>query len=218
MNEENVMFPDIKKQKFVCTHCKVLSQQKWSCFMVNEESIFYYGMNDADKEPDICISICQSCHGIHIWYKGSLIFPHKSAVPNPQKDMPEEVKKIYYEAGEVYNVSPKASAALLRLAVQHLCKDLGEKGKNINDDIGELVKKGLDPRIQKALDVIRVIGNNAVHPGTIDLDDNKDVAYSLFELLNFIVQQMITQPKKVDDLFKRLPDSAKVAINKRDSK
>ncbi|QXE17642.1 DUF4145 domain-containing protein [Clostridium sp. 001] len=87
----------------------------------------------------------------------------------------------------------------------------------MNEDIGSLVKKGLDSKVQKALDTVRVIGNNAVHPGTIDLNDNKDIAYSLFGLLNFIVQQMITQPKEIENLFKTLPDNAKLAINKRDS-
>lgn len=218
MNEEIEMFPGIKKQKFVCTHCKVLSQQKWSNFMADDNIIYSYGMNDVDKEPDISISICQSCYKIHIWYKGKLIFPLKTAIPSPNEDMPQEVKEIYIEAGEVYNVSPKASAALLRLAVQHLCKYLGEKGENINYDIGQLVKKGLDPRIQKALDIIRIIGNNSVHPGTIDLNDDKQTAYKLFQLLNFIVEQMITRSKEIDNLFKDLPDSTKVAINKRDSK
>ena len=49
------------------------------------------------------------------------------------------------------------------------------KGKNIDDDIGALVKRGLDARIQKALDVVRVVGNNAVHPGQIDLRDDNEL-------------------------------------------
>ena len=60
---------------------------------------------------------------------------------------------------------------------------LGEKGKKIDDDIASLVRKGLEPDIQQALDVVRVTGNNAVHPGQIILEDDKATAVALFELV-----------------------------------
>ncbi|HWS85132.1 MAG TPA: DUF4145 domain-containing protein [Ktedonobacteraceae bacterium] len=90
--------------------------------------------------------------------------------PHPSTDMPEDVAKDFNEARSVFSGSPRSSAALLRLAVQKLCKCLGQSGKKINDDIAALVKAGLTPRVQKALDIVRVIGNNAVHPGEIDLE------------------------------------------------
>ena len=39
--------------------------------------------------------------------------------------------------------------AHLRLAVQKLCKLLGEKGKDINQDIAKLIKKGCAWRFSK---------------------------------------------------------------------
>lgn len=93
---------------------------------------------------------------------------------------------------------------------------LGEKGKNINQDIGNLVKKGLPEKIQKALDSVRVIGNNAVHPGEIDIKDDDHTAISLFEMINMIVEVMISQPKKADEIYKKIPARAKKAITKRD--
>jgi hypothetical protein len=45
---------------------------------------------------------------------------------------------------------------------------LGEKGDS-SPAIGNLVKKGLPPMTQESLDCVRVIGNNAVHPGELDL-------------------------------------------------
>lgn len=88
--------------------------------------------------------------------------------------------------------------------------------KNINDDIGQLVSKGLSVQIQKALDSVRVIGNNAVHPGSIDLDEKSEVAETLFSLLDIIVEQLITQPKKINEIYSNLPQSALDGINKRD--
>ena len=70
--------------------------------------------------------------------------------------------------------------------------------------------------IQEALDTIRVIGNNAVHPGEINLNDNKDTAAALFNTINIIVYVMISQPNKIKELYEKLPEKALKAIEKRD--
>ncbi|MCY9226219.1 DUF4145 domain-containing protein [Bacillus haynesii] len=95
----------------------------------------------------------------------------------------------------------------------------GKKGK-INDMIGEVVGKGLPHRIQMALDSLRVIGNEAVHPGKIDLDgiDGKETAVALFGVLNFVVEKMLTEPREIEDIYSLLPDSTKKGIDERDNK
>jgi hypothetical protein len=99
-----------------------------------------------------------------------------------------------------------------------LCKELGESGKNIDNDIASLVAKGLDPLVQQALDVVRVIGNEAVHPGEIDLDDNRETALQLFNLVNLICNQMISQPKQVKALYDKLPVKKLKGIEQRNKK
>jgi len=147
-----------------------------------------------------------------------MVYPGLSIGPLPVEDMPKDVKEDFIEARDIVGASPRAAAALLRLALQKLMPHLEEKGKNLNDDIANLVKKGLPVRIQKALDIVRVIGNNAVHPGELDLRDDAQTAIALFELLNMIVELLITQPKKLTDLYDKIPDSTKEAIRKRDKK
>ena len=50
----------------------------------------------------------------------------------------------------------------------------------------------------------------------INLDENKDLAAALFPLMNLIVEKMISDPKKIDEIYKCLPPRALEAIGKRD--
>lgn len=146
-----------------------------------------------------------------------MIYPESATAPLPHLDMPEHISQDYCEARSIVNRSPRGAAALLRLALQKLCEHLGETSKNINTDIGALVRKGLPVEIQQALDVVRVVGNNAVHPGELSDDDIASVATVLFELVNAIVEDRIARPKKLASLFAGLPEGAREAIAKRDA-
>lgn len=148
-----------------------------------------------------------------------MIYPIKGLVLLPNEDLPEDIKKDYLEASDIVELSPRGSVALLRLALQKLCKHLGESGKDINKDIGSLVQKGLNPSIQKALDSVRVTGNNAVHPGTIDLTDDRETAFKIFGFINIIANTMITQPKEIEEFYNMtVTGTVKEAIDKRDNK
>jgi hypothetical protein len=75
------------------------------------------------------------------------------------------------------------------------------------------------PATQQALDVVRVVGNNAVHPGTIDFNDDKGVASHLFALVNIIVEAAIATPKHIRGMYEKVvPQSTRDAIEKRDKK
>jgi hypothetical protein len=147
-----------------------------------------------------------------------MIYPSGGAAPLPSPDMPEDVKQDYEEARSILSISPRAAAALLRLAVQRLCKHLGQPGENINADIAALVRQGLPVQLQKALDSLRVAGNNAVHPGQLDIYDSADLATRLFGLLNIIVDNQITQPKAIDELYGvTVPPETQQHIARRDT-
>jgi hypothetical protein len=162
------------------------------------------------------LSQCFSCGEISVWIYDRLVFPTKSEGPPPNEDLPGDVRADYLEAGKILNDSPRGAAALLRLALQKLCRALGEKGKTLDDDIASLVKKGLPVLVQKSLDSVRVIGNEAVHPGTLDLKDDRATAEKLFAVTNIIAQHMISNPKHVEELYGKLSPTQLKAIEKRD--
>ena len=167
---------------------------------------------------NLFISKCYNCDKISVWVHDNLVFPPKKLEIPPNQDLPEDIIRDFEEARAIVGLSPRGAAALLRLCIQKLCIHLGEKGKSIEDDIKSLVSKGLNPLIQKSLDIVRVIGNEAVHPGLINLTDDRDLANQLFILINSIADQMISHPKTVESLWEKLPQGKKDAIEKRNEK
>jgi len=166
---------------------------------------------------NVHVSECFSCGKLSIWYHEGIIYPPHRYEVESNTDLPDDIQKDFDEARSILNLSPRGAAALLRLCVQKLCIYLGKPGKNIDADIGSLVEDGLDVRVQQALDVVRVIGNEAVHPGQMDLADDRDTASTLFDLLNRIAYDTITHPKKLAAIYGKLPASKREAIAKRDA-
>ena len=162
--------------------------------------------------------MCDHCDEFSFWYDERMVIPSHSTAPVAHEDFPHGPKTDYDEARDIAGLSPKAAAALLRLCLQKLMVELGEKGKNINEDIKSLVEKGVPEFVQQALDYCRVVGNNAVHPGEIVLDDTPEVAIALFEMLNVIVEHRISIPKRIRAQYDELPEAARKAIEKRDAK
>jgi hypothetical protein len=166
---------------------------------------------------NLSLSQCYSCKGLSVWVYDKVEHPPiRQTDIQPNEDIPPDILRDFDEARTILDSSPRGAAALLRLCVQKLCAHLGEPGKDLNADIGNLVKKGLDSRIQQALDVVRVVGNESVHPGTIDLRDDRATAIKLFDLVNLIAQRMITEEREVARMFAGLPEAKLRGIAERD--
>lgn len=233
--------PSYKVTIFNCPHCNAYTPQNWykiRHYEQNEVNILpsYENPEDSNRPrlgerksvprdgmmpyPEqtvdyASLSTCSYCKQCAFWVKNKMVYPVVSLAPLPSDDMPEDVKADYMEAASIVEASPRASSALLRLALQKLMPHLGEKGTKIDDDIGSLVKKGLPTEIQQALDVVRVIGNESVHPGELDLKDDTKTAYFLFELVNIIIEDRITKLKKINTIYNKLPQSKLDGINNR---
>lgn len=200
--------PTNKFKQFHCIHCGVFAGQTWS--------VLCFGYHSGTASP-VSYCRCEHCNALSYWYKAQMIIPAEAPVAPPHADMPLNIIGEYDEARSIFARSPRAAVALLRLAVQKLMSELGEKGENINTDIKSLVAKGLPIQVQQAFDFCRVVGNNAVHPGEINLTDTPEMGQHLFSMLNFIVEDRITRPKQIAALYEMLPEAARVAVNKRDA-
>lgn len=218
--------PSFEADAFNCPHCETYAHQEW----VNLSKVSVARSKADPSRPQVVrmmpnglignlfICNCSRCKKYSLWVDGELVYPEKSIAPLPLDEMPDNIKKDFAEARKVVNYSPRSAGALLRVALENLImNELEVEGHDLNDCIGNLVANHeIDDKLQKALDSLRVIGNESVHPGELDLRDDLDTALALFKLLNLIVEKLIVQPREIDELYEKLPKSKKLGIENRD--
>jgi len=232
--------PDVYKRSYNCPRCGVLCPQEHYKVLLNnprgEERTIYLDQIDhkvlsvgsvmfASQRIhaeyglwDLVVSVCTECDKYTIWENDKVIFPFTNEMPEPEENMPDDVKGIYEEAAQVFQYSPRASAGLLRLAIETLLiNHLGVKKNNINPMIQELVSKGVPDYIQKGLDVLRFYGNKGIHFGEIDLNDDREKVVFLFRLINILTKELITKKIEIDSFYGSLPDSFKESVERRDA-
>jgi hypothetical protein len=167
---------------------------------------------------NLFVAQCVACSKLSLWKRDEMIYPRATFGPAPNEDLIDEIKHDFQEARDIARQSPRGAAALLRLCIQKLMKAVGESGRDIDGDIAKLVAKGLPLRVQKSLDIVRVVGNEAVHPGVLDLKDDIHIVESLFGLINSIADQLISHPAAVDRMYEALPEAKRIAIEARNEK
>jgi hypothetical protein len=87
------------------------------------------------------VSSCYSCcDAFTVWVEDKIVYPVSHSVVESHEMMPASVKADFIEAGSIVDLSPRGAAALARLCIQKLMKELGESGDKLNGDIAALVK------------------------------------------------------------------------------
>lgn len=220
-NSEDLELQPVFQRTFNCPHCGALAHMEWLKLIGEKGSARFVTLAEnfyATRGP--------CCSRESLWRVitevgevpyAKLIYPTTVQAPQAHSDMPEDIARDFEEARQVCSSSPRAAAALLRLCVQKICNHLLGKPGKIDDQIGELVKRGLPQRAQQALDSVRVIGNESVHPGTMDLSDTPEIAQALFRLVNLIIQDCISAPKEAEAVYGLLPEGKRQGIERRDA-
>ncbi len=216
---------------FNCPNCGVYTDQFWREVTYTPGSSVNHAFRNLDsarvealaKHIDneyaythvVAYARCRHCSSFSIWKRQTMIYPFNSTVEMPNPDMPPGIQELYIEARSIVDKSPRAAMALLRLALEKLLPIIGAKPAKIDAMIDDLISKGLNSIVRKALDSIRVIGNEAVHPGKIDLEDNYETTVAMFKTLNFIVEKTITESNEISEIYNLIPEDKRNALDVR---
>ena len=204
--------PSFNQRAFHCPHCHVFAHQEWYDARLNTRTGNYIN--------SLHLAYCAQCMKYSCWINEKIVYPSCVAAPPAADDMPQPVLEYYEEARSIARHSPRATAALLRLAAKKLCEWLGEDEQNLYRAIGNLRKKGLSEAVVRSLDTVRIVGNEGgAHEGQIDLtnEDDAEVVGRLFHLINIIVEKTITEPKYIEKTFGSLPEDKRKAVVDRDN-
>lgn len=131
-----------------------------------------------------------------------LVVPFASSRPPCPPDAPPAIQQDYNEACQILSLSPKASAALARRALQHILRDAGKfNGKTLYDEI-EMAQsdKTIPDGLREQLHAVREIGNWAAHPelhdGSIIADVEPDEAEWTLDVVESLVDHYFVAPAK----------------------
>lgn len=204
---EGYVAPEHTADAFHCPHCGTYAQQHWG----NEAQ-------STDSLPVTSrVSRCERCGEYAFWVDEELRYPSESSAPRPESDMPAKIKEDYSEARAIADESPRAAAALLRLATKQLLESIDAEGESPYGMLGTLAEEGvIDERVQHAYNSLRVYGDESVHPATVNVSDDDETAIKLFELLNYIVRRTITDDEFVESMYSSIPDSKTESVESGD--
>jgi hypothetical protein len=181
---------------------------------------------DNDDEPWRA-SKCSSCESAALWHGSVLVYPAlRSVGPPPSPDLPDTALELYEEGRQVAERSRRAGAALLRAALERLVKQLQPEGRTLNDKIG-LLLPNVSAGLGMALDVLRDTGNGVLHDEVPDgvaalvVDESASSSSQVFDYLcdvvNRLTDELITRPKQDAEMFAKIPDGARAAIERRNA-
>ncbi len=144
------------------------------------------------------VSKCDNCEEYVLWVYKDIVHP-QTVKRNLHEDLPKDVKDICTEAAAVATLSPVCAAALLRTAIEKLCKHLGYKERSLKATISRMKKENVldDTLLYEAMESVRLVGNEAVHEGVIQFDDDAHAVGTLFAIVNHVVEKLIGYPKRV---------------------
>lgn len=220
--------PRFNKPSFVCPHCGVLAQHKWSETYVAGMGPGISGMEEPGLPAQAWhASVCtvSTCARYCLWRRQELVYPAHGAadLPHPAAAMPDDVRVLYEEAALVFAVSRRAGAALARATLEALLRHVDpEAGKANLDQRMARMEGRLSTSLWDTLDLVRHVGNKALHVSGVPdeavvlvLDeDDVEVGPALFEIINDVVDETIVKEQKRARLANLIPAGVRDGVER----
>lgn len=122
-----------------------------------------------------------------VWSVPRQVYPPVEEAMGPK--VPSPIAASYREARRVFLVQSYDSTALMcRKTIELLCNDLGAIGSDLKKKLAYLKTSGvIDDRIHDWSDqILREIGNDAAHAGTVNKEDAKDAIEFTKAILDYV--------------------------------
>jgi hypothetical protein len=167
---------------------------------------------NAEKRLNFDVCQCQNCMGyVHVMWSaegfGRGLYDYKvlpwplDSKPEPSESWPEGMKRFWIQAQDTLaNENWDAANLMARSALQFVVREKNAKGKNLKEQIDDLVAQGvLHPLMKDWADEVRLLANESAHPDApIPVDvtpqDSKDVV-NFLDLLLFYLYDL---PKQIE--------------------
>lgn len=167
--------------------------------------------NQEGFRPPWTATVCLGCRKGSVWRDGKRVFPARVPSIQPHEDMPPKARGLFEEAVAVKGLSPRASAALARASLESFLKEHFSESKayNLDERVAE-AGRHISAELWEALTVLRVVGNEALHDGKIEMQlDGSDDAYiePLLGAVNGLAEELISRPARTRALYEKLPDA-----------
>ena len=155
------------------------------------------------ENEDYCLAKCHVCNKSSMWVEEKMVYPFVSTAPQPHSDMPGNIRKIYEEARNVVQISPRSAAVLIRVLIEELTKELGETEGSLHQRIINLKEQGLTEEVVDYLISVKTITNElGAHAGALDINNKvkRKNINKLFVAVNIVIDETISRSKNIRDL------------------
>ena len=161
------------------------------------------------------ISYCFSCSEMGLWVGDQLVWPKGTTSLEPTLDASADVPEDSGKTSQTLDASPRGAAALLRVATEKLCKELGDSEQGPRPAITPLLQEEVDARVLKVLEAMRVIESNAMPSDHVSVRDDRATAETLSGLVNLICEKIMIEPRQLQALYTKVREGAQNGIEQR---
>ena len=221
----------MSKGKFLCPHCNtaaVISEDnyekgKTNLKLVNDgwsKSIHYQHVicpNPDCNMSTLWISVKDETFSSERNLFSKRILPPFASKPVPPC-IPTQIAQDYREACEICELSPKASATLIRRCLQGMIRNFwGVNKRNLKEAIDEIQDK-IDSETWDAIESIRKIGNIGAHMErdiNLIIDVEPEETKLLIELVESLFDEWYVNREKRSERNNQIKEAAKLKENQR---